>query len=184
MVKNLKLGKSIISLLLAGALTIGGVRVGLSLHRKSEVARVKGYIEDFMTPEGYVDLTRVSTQYDIKSFDGEILQEVLEDMDVSHVRLTDSYVFNGNYVDGFPQKIAFDYDVLLGYDNDGKPVYKAYEPVRMATDEGVEYKYPEGYTLTQVEVLKDPIPYFQLEDKEIHVGKYHEDSYTITLNKK
>ena len=151
--------------------------------KKKEIERVKSYLEDFMTEEGYVDLSNISTDYEIYSFDGKYLKLALDDMNVEHVRITDSYVFNGDYVDGFPVMLAFNYNNLLGYDNDGNPVYETYDPIRMSSEDGVDYYYPEGFTLVEVKDNVNPIFYNQLEDREVSVKK-QDDSYTLSLNMK
>ena len=94
MVKNLKLGKKITALILTGAIVAGSYG-GFQLYKKSEVNRVKGYLEDFQTEEGYVEFTKISTVYDMKSFKGEYLLEAMEDMDISYIRITDDYIFDG-----------------------------------------------------------------------------------------
>ena len=53
----------------------------------------------------------------------------------------------------------------------------------MSTDDGVDYYYPEGFTLKEVDVLVNPVFYNQLVDREISVKK-QDDSYTLSLNMK
>lgn len=185
MVNNFKFGKRLISLALAAsmALSMSGCS-NSKFSSENEVNRVKNYLEDFMTDSGYVDLSNVSTEYDIKSFDGSTLKLALEEMDVSHVRITDSIIFGGDYVEGFPVMLAFNYDNLLGYDDNGEPVYETFEPIRMGTDDGVEYYYPKGFVLKEVMILKNPVLYEQLDNKEITVKQHSEDGYTLSLNKK
>ena len=183
MVKNLKLGSRLISLALATSIALGVSGCMSKFKTEKEVERVKSYLEDFMTEEGYVDLSNISTDYEIYDFDGKYLKLALEEMNVEHVRITDSYVFNGDYVDGFPVMLAFNYNNLLGYDDNGNPVYETYDPIRMSTEDGVDYYYPEGFTLKEVDVLVNPVFYNQLVDREISVKK-QDDSYTLSLNMK
>ena len=183
MVKNFKLGSRLISLALATSIAFGVSGCTGKFKTEKEVERVKTYLEDFMTEEGYVDLSNISTDYEIYDFDGKYLKLALEEMNVEHVRITDSYVFNGDYVDGFPVMLAFNYNNLLGYDDKGNPVYETYDPIRMSTDDGVDYYYPEGFTLKEVDVLVNPVFYNQLNDREVSVKK-QDDSYTLSLNMK
>ena len=184
MVKNLKLGKKLIALCLAASITATGVAAGMQIHKNKEVNRVKGYLSDFTTESGYVDLSSISSYYDIKDFDGKYLREAMEDLDVDYVRITDSYIFNGDYEDVFYIMLAFNYDNLLGYDDNGEPVYETFDPIRINSREGVRYIYPEGFTLKQVPVSVEPISYKSLDDMEVDVSKDSEDSYTLTLNRK
>ena len=123
MVKNLKFGSRLISLVLATSIALSVSGCTSKFKSEREVERVKSYLEDFLTEEGYVDLSNISTDYEIYSFDGKYLKLALDDMNVEHVRITDSYVFNGDYVDGFPVMLAFNYNNLLGYDDNGDSVY-------------------------------------------------------------
>ena len=95
MVKNLKLYQKVLALVLAAGITASGVAAGMKLHKTNEVNRVKGYLEDFTTESGYVDLSSISSTYNIKYFDGEYLRLAMEELDVDYVRITDSYIFNG-----------------------------------------------------------------------------------------
>lgn len=180
MVKNLKLGKKITALILTGAIVAGSYG-GFQLYKKSEVNRVKGYLEDFQTEEGYVDFTKISTVYDMKSFKGEYLLEAMEDMDISYIRITDDYIFDGEYYDGFMQKIALNYNNLLGYDDAGNPVYEAFEPIRTIRDGKLLYLYPKGFTLTDIKVYENSIASHCLEDRDIVVNQFNEESYSLTL---
>ena len=183
MVKNLKLGKKITALILTGAIVAGSYG-GFQLYKKNEVNRVKGYLEDFQTEQGYVDLSNISTSYNIKSFDGEALMKAMEELDVTYVRITDEYIYNleeGEYFDGFTQKIAFNYNNLLGYDDNGNPVYEAFEPIRTIKGDKLVYLYPKGFTLTDIKVYEDFIDPDRLDDKKIKVNQYCEDSYSLTL---
>lgn len=184
MVKNLRLGPKIISLLLAAGIAVGGISAGMKIHKTNEVNRVKGYLEDFTTDEGYVDLSSISSTYKMKDFDGEYLRLAMEELDVDYVRITDSYIFNGDYENEFPIMLAFNYDNLLGYDDNGEPVYETYDPIRINTENGIRYIYPEGFTLKEVVVKTDPISYKDLDDMEVDVQEDCEDSYTLTLNRK
>ena len=183
MIKNLKLGKKITALLLTGAIVASGYG-GFQLYKKNEVNRVKGYLEDFQTEQGYVDLTRVGTNYDIKSFDCEYLMKAMEELEVTYVRITDEYIYDleeGEYFDGFTQKIAFNYNNLLGYDNNGNPVYEAIEPIRTIKGDNLVYLYPKGYKLTDIKVYEDFMSPELVKNKKIEVNQYSEDSYSLTL---
>lgn len=184
MVKNLKLYQKVLALVLAAGITASGIAAGMKLHKTNEVNRVKGYLEDFTTQDGYVDLSSISSTYKIKDFDGEYLRLAMEELDVDYVRITDSYIFNGDYENDFPIMLAFNYNNLLGYDNNGNPVYETYDPIRISTEDGVRYIYPEGFTLKEVVVSIDPVSYKELDDTEVHVSQDSEDSYTLTLNRK
>lgn len=183
MIKNLKLGKKITALILTGAIVAGSYG-GFQLYKKNEVNRVKGYLEDFQTEQGYVDLTRVGTNYDIKSFNGDALLKAMEELEVTYVRITDEYIYGleeGEYFDGFTQKIAFNYNNILGYDDNGNPVYEAFEPIRTIKGDDLVYLYPKGFTLTDIKVYEDFMLPERLEDKKVKVNQYNEDSYSLTL---
>lgn len=184
MVKNLKLYQKVLALVLAVGITTSGITAGMKLHKTNEINRVKGYLEDFTTQDGYVDLSSISSTYKIKDFDGEYLRLAMEELDVDYVRITDSYIFNGDYETDFPIMLAFNYNNLLGYDNIGNSVYETYDPIRISTEDGVRYIYPEGFTLKEVVVSIEPVSYKELDDTEVHVSKDSEDSYTLTLNRK
>ena len=62
---DVKFGKRFVAGLLAVSLIGGATFGGFHLYKKSEVNRVKGYLEDFLTEDNYVDLSKISTSYDI-----------------------------------------------------------------------------------------------------------------------
>ena len=93
MVKNLKLSKKLIAGTLIAAIIGTGIG-GYHMHRNNEIARVKGYLEDFLTEENYVDLSKVSGTYDIRDFDGEYLRKALEEMDIDYVRINDAFIYD------------------------------------------------------------------------------------------
>lgn len=184
MIKNFKLGPKLVALGLMASITATSIVAGMQIHKTNEVNRVKGYLKDFTTPAGYVDLSSITSYYDMKDFDGKYLRKAMEELDVDYVRITDSYIFNGDYEDVFYIMLAFNYNNLLGYDDNGEAVYETFDPIRINSKEGVRYVYPEGFTLKKVPVSVDPISYKSLDDMEVDVSKYSEDSYTLTLNKK
>ena len=94
MIKNMKLGKRFATGLLTGFILAGAITGGLQLHRTHEVNRVKGYLEDFLTEDNYVDISCVDKNYDIKDFKGEYLRRALQKMDVDYVRIDDTFIFD------------------------------------------------------------------------------------------
>lgn len=183
MVKNLKLGKKFLAGVLVAAVIGTGIG-GYHMHKKAEINRVKGYLEDFLTEDNYVDLSKVSSTYDIASFDGKYLQAALEQLDVSYVRINDSFIYDDAHVETFPHMNAVNYNNVLW--NDGtQDIYEMYEPIRVSTESGVEYIIPEGFTLETVDEIATPIRYDKLADRKIVVYKNdYEDSYSLTMEKK
>lgn len=182
MSKKLKLSKRFLASLLTVSLL--GFSCGYHLRRTTEINRVKGYLEDFITEDNYVDLSKISGNYDIRSFDGKYLQAALQKMDVSYVRITDSYIYDDPHVETFPHMNAVNYGNVIW--NDGtQDIYEMYEPIRESSDDGVQYVVPEGFTLEMVEEIATPIRYDELGDREVVAYKNdYEDSYTLTLEKK
>lgn len=179
---KVKFGKRFAAGLVALSLVGSGALVSYRLYRNHDVNRVKGYLEDFLTEDNYVDLSKVTSAYDIKGFSGDILYEALEDSGINYVRITDSYIYDGAHVTGFVQKNAVDYNDVLGTDQNGDIIYRMYEPMAVPTDSGVVYEVPEGYTLEDIKVLAEPIRYSELKDKEIKVVENdYEDSYSLYL---
>lgn len=184
-VNNLKFGKKFIAGLLVVSLVGGGIVGGLHLHKKSEINRVKGYLEDFLTEDNYVDLSKVTSSYDIKGFDGEYLDDAMEEVGVSYVRLTDTYVYDGKHVVPFKQMNAVNYNNYLWTDKDGNDYYEMYEPIRCSTEDGVVCVVPEGFQLEEIEVIAEPFRYDRLEDTEIVVRENdYDDSYSLSLERK
>ena len=182
-INNLKFSKR----MLAGMLAVGTIGLGIfgmKLHKDNEVRRVKNYLSDFVTSDNYVDLSKISTDYVIKDFSGEILKEALEDMDVDYVRITDSYIYDASHVETFKQMHAVNYDCILG-ELYGKTVYEMYEPIRNISDSGVAYCIPEGFVLEEIEVVAEPIRYDDLIGREVVVLENdYEDSYSLELKKR
>lgn len=183
MVKNLKLSKKLI----AGAIIASIIGTGIGgyhMHKQSEIARVKGYLTDYLTADNYVDLSKVTGTYDIKSFDGEYLKEALEEMDIDYVRINDSFIYDKAHVETFPHVNAVNYDKVVW--NDGtNDIYEMYEPIRIPSENGVTYQIPEGFVLETVEEIAEPIRYDDLDDREVVVFKNtYEDSYSLSLEKK
>ena len=183
MVKNFKLGKKFIAGVLIAGIIGGGIGT-YHLSKRMEVNRVKGYLEDFLTAENYVDLTKVSGSYTIKDFDGEYLRKALEEMDVDYVRISNSFVYDDAHVLPFPHMNAVNYDNVLW--NDGmQDVYEMYEPIRVPSEDGVTYQIPDNFTLEEVEEIANPIRYEDLDDRKVVVFKNtYEDSYSLAMEKK
>lgn len=183
-IKNIKFGKKFLAGLLAT--TIIGTSLGaIKIHKDNEVKRVKNYLSDFLTSENYVDLSKISTSYDIKSFSGEALARALMDLDIKYVRITDSYIYNDPHVETFRQVTATNYDNPIGIDDSDSLVYEMYEPIRNTSSNGVTYEIPEGFTLDTIDVTAEPIRYQDLNGKTITVYENdYEDSYSLTLNRR
>ena len=80
---------------------------------KIERVRIKGYLEDFLTEDNYVDLSKVSKAYDIRSFNGEYLDDAMDELGVKYVRLTDTYVYDGKHVTAFETMSAVNKDKII-----------------------------------------------------------------------
>ncbi len=183
-IKNFKMGKKFLAGILIATIVGSGV-AGYKLHKRCEVARVKDYLEDFLTDDNYVDLSKVSKDYDIKGFSGESLAIAMEELDVDYVRLIDSYVYNDPHVETFTQMTAVNYDSILGIDDYGNTVYEMYEPIRNSTSTGVTYEFPEGYVLDSIDVIAEPIRYNDLKGTNITVETNDfDDSYSLELRRK
>ena len=182
---NLKFGKRFLAGILAVSIMGGASFGGFHLYKRHEINRVKGYLEDFLTEDNYVDLSKVSRAYDIKSFNGEYLDDAMEELGVKYVRLTDTYVYNGSHVTPFQTMSAINYDKVLFEDQNGNKSYEMYEPIRVPGDDGVEYIYPEGFELIETDVVIEPYRFYRLEDTEVVVRENrYEESYSISLEKK
>lgn len=182
--KNLKFGKRFIAGILAASIIGCGIG-GYHLHKRNEINRVKGYLEDFATEDNYVDLSKISTAYEIYDFSGEVLRSALEEMDIDYVRITDSYIYDDVHVETFKQKNAVNYSNVLWTDGNGNPMYEMYEPIRMSSDSGVTYDVPEGFTLEDIDVIAEPIRYSDLNDKTVSVNENnYESSYSLELKRK
>lgn len=183
MVKNLKLSKKLIAGTLIAAIIGTGIG-GYHMHRNNEIARVKGYLEDFLTEENYVDLSKVSGTYDIRDFDGEYLRKALEEMDIDYVRINDAFIYDKDHVETFTHMNAVNYNKVVW--NDGtNDIYEMYEPIRVPTSDGISYELPEGFALEKVLEIAEPIRYEELDNREVKVYKNnYEDSYSLTMEKK
>lgn len=185
---NFRFGKRFIACVVAASIVGAAGIGGFHLYKKNEVARVKGYLEDFLTEDHYVDLSKISTDYDIRSFDGKYLYEALKDSDISYVRITSDYIFDiydGVHVGPFKQMTGMNKSKLLGYDDNNNPVYDGYEPIRTVKNGKLEYVLPEEYELEEISVLAEPFDYERLMDREVVVRENnYEDSYTLSLEKK
>ncbi len=181
MLKNLVIKKS----LLVGTMSLSILGSKYRVVKDPEVIRVKGYLEDFLTEDNYVDLSKISTSYDIKNFSGEDLVKALSDSDIKYVRITDDYIYDGKHVEPFLQKTAMNYKHILGIDDNFKIVYEGYEPIRNVVDGSLVYEIPKGYKLTDIEVIAEPVRYDELASKEIVVTENdYEDSYSLSLKRK
>ena len=182
--KNLRFGKKFIAGVLALSIAGSGF-CGFQLYKKHEVNRVKGYLEDFLTMDNYVDLSKISQNYDIKGFDGEYLDDAMEEVGVKYVRLTDTYVYDGDVVTPFKQINAVNYDNYLWTDKDGNDYYEMYEPKRNSNEYGLSYTFPNGFELEEIEVIAEPLRYENLENTEVVVIENdYDDSYSLVLERK
>lgn len=184
-IKEFKIGKKIIAgFLTASIIGTSGI-VGFHLYKENEIKRVKGYLEDFLTEDNYVDMSKISGDYSIKGFDGSILRDVLKEMNIEYVRFNDSYIYNQSHVEGFDQVTATDYSKIIGEDDKNQIVYMGYEPIREPDSSGIKYIYPENYTLEEIHVYAEPIRYDELDDRKVVVVENdYDDSYSLILEKK
>ncbi len=185
-VNNIKFGKKFIAGLLAFSLVGSGIIGSYQLYKKSQINRVKGYLEDFLTEDNYVDLTNISSDYSIEGFDGKYLDDAMEELGVNYVRITDSYIYNGSHVTPFTQVNGINYDNVLFVDQDGTEYYEMYEPIRDCSEDGVCYYVPDNFVLEEYKVLAEPIRYEDLNDRKVVVrdSDYEEGSYTLSLERK
>lgn len=182
---NLKFGKKFVAGLLAISIIGGTSFGGFHLYKKHEVSRVKGYLEDFLTEDNYVDLSKVSKAYEIKAFSGEYLDDAMEELGVKYVRLTDTYVYDGSHVTPFQTMSAINYNNVTWIDDNGNKYYEMYEPIRVPSEDGVKYIYPEGFELIETDVITEPYRFYRLEDTAIVVHENdYDDSYSLSLEKK
>ena len=182
---NLKFGKKFVAGLLAVSIIGGATWGGFHLYKKSEVNRVKGYLEDFLTEVIFVDLSKVSKAYNINNFNGEYLDDAMEELGVKYVRLTDTYVYNGSHVTPFKTVSAINYNNVTWIDDNGNKYYEMYETIRVPSDDGVQYIYPEGFELILTDVVAEPYRYYRLEDTTVVVHENdYDDSYSLSLEKK
>ena len=181
MLKFLVIKKSLV----VGTMSLSILGSKYRVVKDPEVIRVKGYLEDFLTEDNYVDLSKISTSYDIEDFSGEALAKALADSDIKYVRITDDYIYDGKHVEPFLQKTAMNYKHILGIDDNFKIVYEGYEPIRNVVDGSLVYEIPKGYKLTDIEVIAEPVRYDELASKEIVVTENdYEDSYSLSLKRK
>lgn len=179
--KKIHFGKRFAAGLIAFSL-IGGTAISLKLYKTHEVNRVKGYLEDFLNEDNYVDLSKVPASYDIADFKGEYLYEALKDSDISYVIINGSYIYDLPHVHGFDEKNAVDYSTILGTDQNGDIIYAMYKPIAVPTEDGVTYSAPPEYELEDVHVLAEPIRYEELIGRDIKVVENdYESSYSLHL---
>ncbi|HAB67191.1 MAG TPA: hypothetical protein DCE23_07475 [Firmicutes bacterium] len=181
MARKFKFGRRFAAGLIA--LSIVGSGLGaMKLYKVSQINRVKGYLEDFLNEDNYVDLSKITSMYDISDFKGEYLYEALRISDIRFVRIADTYIYDGAHVETFEEKCAFNYDHVIGTTDSGEVVYEGYQPIIIPTDDGVTYSVPEGYELQDINVIAEPLRYDKLKDKEIKVVENeYEDSYSLYL---
>lgn len=180
-----RIGKKFLASLLTVSVLGCGIVSTLHLYKNSEIKRVKGYLEDFLTEDNYVDMSKISGDYSIKGFDGSILRDVLNEMNIEYVRFNDSYIYNQSHVEGFDQVTATDYSKIIGEDDKNQIVYMGYEPIREPDSSGIKYIYPENYTLEEIHVYAEPIRYNELDDRKVVVVENdYDDSYSLILEKK
>ncbi len=169
MIKNMKLGKRFACGLLTIGLIAGTTFGGFQLYKTHEVNRVKGYLEDFLTEDNYVDISCVDKNYGIKGFKGEYLREALKDIDVSYVRIDDTFVFDiydGVHIGTFKTMVAYDEE------ND-----RYYDPVRISSEDGIKYVYPEGYKLISLDLTPEPFDYERLDGTNIELVDDESNDY-------
>ena len=182
---NLKFGKKFVAGLLALSIIGGTSFGGFHLYKKSEGSRVKGDLEDVLTEDNYVDLSKISKAYNINNFNGEYLDDAMEELGVKYVRLTDTYVYNGSHVTPFKTVGAINYNNVTWIDDNGNKYYEMYEPIRVPSEDGVQYIYPEGFELILTDVVAEPYRYYRLEDTTVVVHENdYDDSYSLSLEKK
>lgn len=181
MSKKIRFGKRFMASLIAVSL-IGGSAISLKLYRTHEVNRVKGYLEDFLNEDNYVDLSKVPSSYDIADFKGKYLYEALKGSDISYVIINGSYIYDLPHVYGFIEKNAVDYSHVLGTDQNGDVIYDMYKPIAVPTENGVTYSAPPNYELEDVCILAEPIRYEELIGRDIKVtANDYEPSYSLHL---
>ena len=167
MVKNLKFGKKFVCTLLSVGIIAGVTVGGMKLYKTHEVNRVKGYLDDFLTEDNYVDISCVDKNYGIKGFDGKYLREALEDTDIDYVRIDDTFVFDiydGVHIGTF--KTIWAYNEELD---------RYIDPTRVKTEDGIEYIYPDGYKLVELELTPEPFDYERLDGVKVEVVNESED---------
>lgn len=184
MIKNLKFYKRLVSGLLVFSIMGTGI-TSYSIFRNLEKKRVKGYLEDFLTEDNFVDLTKISTNYEIKNFSGKCLAEVLEKSSIDYVRIADSYICDDEHKKFFKQVNAVNYDNFLWEDKEGNKYYEMYEPKRDSSESGISYDVPEGFQLEYTECSNESIKFDDLDDYIIEVFENtYEDSYSLSLERK
>jgi hypothetical protein len=155
------------------------------LHRKNEIAKVKNYLEDFLTEDHYVDISKIGTDYSISTIDGQYLYEAVKDSDINYVRVAGDYITNNGYEGPFKQMTAMNKDVLLGYDDFGEPVYEGYDPIKRIVDGKLIYEVPDGYTLEEVSITPEAVSSESIVNSAVVVRKNnYEESYSLSLEKK
>ncbi len=172
--RNLRFGKKFLAGLLTVGIVTGATFGGFQLYKTHEVNRVKGYLEDFLTEDNYVDISCIDKNYGIKGFKGEFLREALENMDVKYVRIDDTFVFDiydGVHVGTFKTIVAYK-----------EETDEYYDPIRVSTENGVQYIYPEGFKLMELELTPEPFDYERLDGTEIKVYN-EEDSDRLMLRR-
>lgn len=147
MIKNIKIKKRLLALTLGVSLGIGSFK----LYENNEVNRVKGYLNDFVTEDNYVNLTRVSKDYNINSFKGKYLRKALNELDIEYVIIDDWIIFDGNKI-GLFNIVDYTNGELLGYDNNGNAVYNGMNAIVDNKDGKLEYIVPDGYELRETKI--------------------------------
>lgn len=167
-------------LCLATTIGIGAMQI----HKTSEVNRVKNYIDDLTNEENYVDLSRVSFDYDIKDFEGKYLRLALEQSDVDYVVIDDTIIYNGDQIGTFKIVDSIN-DVLIGYDDNNEPVYEGKSVAVNNIDGKFVYEIPEGYHLREIDITagaKGPYKYEVLDNYHINVVEDY-GAYGLSLSK-
>ena len=173
--RNLRFGRRFAAGLLSVGILAGATFGGFALHRTHEVNRVKGYLDDFLTEDNYVDLSCIDKSYDIKGFKGEYLREALEDSDIDYVRIDDTFIFDiydGVHIGTFKTKLAY---------NEENDEY--FDPIRNNTGNGLEYSYPEGFELVDLELTPEPFDYERLDGTSIEVQSFADESQRLVIKR-
>lgn len=180
MVKNVHIKKGLLVLGLATTLGI----CSYQLHKHNEVNRVKGYLNDLRTDDNYVDMSRISLDYNIESFNGSTMVEALKDTDIDYVIINDWIIYENAHVGTFIRPY-FTNGEIIGYDDNNEAVYNCLKAVVGSNEGELYYEIPEGYYLDERETTAGPhgpMRYEMLKEYDINV--YPDgNAYGLSLSK-